>query len=136
LVSSKTFVESLNKYIDQEINPGINYYYQLRVLKDKDEYLHTDWISASLQPEIEQWSCYPNPVNESLSVLFELTSSMDLQFRVIDITGKTIFQSERSRFDAGSSVYPVDVASIPAGIFLITIETEKYMLGRRVFIKE
>lgn len=106
-----------------------------------DEYGYFgDLVSAVDDPALsatdETIKVYPNPVNEVLNVSFELTTAMDLQFRLIDLTGKTISQSAANRFDVGASFYTVDVASIPAGIYLVTIESQKTILGRRVFVKQ
>ena len=106
-----------------------------------DEYGYFgDLVSSVDDPSLsatdETISIYPNPTEESLNVSFELASAMDLHFRVIDITGKTISRSAATRFDQGTALYTVDVASLAAGMFLITIENDQTILGRRVFVKK
>ena len=106
-----------------------------------DEYGYFgDLVSSVDDPSLsatdETISIYPNPTEESLNVSFELASAMDLHFRVIDITGKTISRSAATRFDQGTALYTVDVASLSSGMFMITIETDQTILGRRVFVKK
>jgi hypothetical protein len=79
---------------------------------------------------------YPNPVSETINVSFDLVNAMDLHFRIIDLSGKTIAQSNATTFIPGPSKYSMHVSSLNAGMYLITIESNQSILGRRIFIKE
>lgn len=80
--SSQTSSRSLNKFIDHDANSGITYYYQLRVLNSKDEYLHTDWISASIKSDNIQWSCYPNPVTDQLIITTSIPDKSKIELKL------------------------------------------------------
>jgi hypothetical protein len=106
-----------------------------------DEYGYFgDLVSAVDDPALsatdETITIYPNPANEAVNVQFELSAPMNLQFRIIDLTGKTLSRSATARFDAGVSIQALDVHTLSAGMFLITVENENAVIGRRVFVKE
>jgi hypothetical protein len=61
---------------------------------------------------------------------------MDLHFRIIDLTGKTVAQSNSIAFVPGQSKFPMNVSNLNSGMYLITIESNKSILGRRIFVKE
>jgi len=106
-----------------------------------DEYgFFGDLVSAVDDPQLSTTdntlSVYPSPATDELNVAFELTENMTLQFSVIDLFGKTILKSNNIQFNIGKSVYPVSIASLPTGMFVVLIESNKHIIGRRVFIKE
>ncbi len=99
-----------------------------------------DIVSAVDDPSLSEtdWTMnvYPNPVAETLNVSFELANAMDLHFRILDLTGKTITQSNGQQFLSGKNVFPVKVNSLSSGMYLITIESNQSIVGRRIFVKE
>jgi hypothetical protein len=99
-----------------------------------------DLVSAVDDPSLsetdETIQVYPNPVKETLNISFELNEPMNLRCRIIDLTGKTVFQGVMRHFDAGKATMPLDVITLPAGMFLMMIETPQAIVGRRVFVKE
>ena len=79
---------------------------------------------------------FPNPVSSTLHVSFELTNAANLNFRVMDMTGRTVAQYTRQSFTEGTSVFPVNVSGLNSGTYIVTIEDNQSILGRRIFIKE
>ena len=68
--------------MDKNIKRGINYYYQLRVLRSNDKSIHTDWISASLKLDSEKWSCYPNPVTDQLIITTSISDKSKIEMKL------------------------------------------------------
>jgi hypothetical protein len=105
-----------------------------------DEYGYFgDLVSAVDDPSLsatdETIKAYPNPATTSITVEFELSSAMELQFNVVDMTGKSITTIPSQRFEAGFTKHELDVHAIPAGMFLLTIRNESGIIGRRIYIK-
>lgn len=106
-----------------------------------DEYgFFGDIVSAIDDPALSEtdWTMnvFPNPVSETINVSFDLVNAADLHFRIIDLSGKTIAQSNATSFVPGPSKYSMNVSSLNAGMYLMTIESNQSILGRRIFIKE
>ncbi len=62
---------------------------------------------------------FPNPAKEKATLL--LNGSLENEswnIRVIDMTGKVVFESDFAA-SAGSSEFPLDVTSLPRGIFQV-----------------
>ncbi len=99
-----------------------------------------DIVSATDDPTLSAtdrtMQVYPNPVSETLTVSFEVENTEVLKYRIVDLTGKTILQSSSSSFVPGKNQLPVQVSSLATGMYLITIEANNSIIGRRLFVKE
>jgi hypothetical protein len=106
-----------------------------------DEYgFFGDIVSAVDDPSLsatdQSMHVYPNPTSETINVSFDLENAMNLQFRVVDITGKTMAISNSTSFLPGSGQYNMNVRSLAAGMYLVTVESNQSIIGRRIFVKE
>ena len=78
-------------------------------------------VSALKDIKKKTYSIYPNPVdNGELIVDNAQTHEDDVEFSIVDLTGKTV-----AYFQSSNVNYPLkmDISSIPAGIYLLKIES-------------
>lgn len=79
-------------------------------------------------------SVYPNPAQENIFLNYESTAEFQGLISVVDINGKTILsQSEKLR--KGSNNFSVDIASLPAGIYALTLSGNSGIISSRKFIR-
>jgi len=76
---------------------------------------------------------FPVPVSDLLNIRMRNNISEILQISIIDATGKRI----STRLSAATTTQQLDVSELPAGIYLIEIQTEKgETMARSKFVKE
>ena len=68
---------------------------------------------------VEEISLYPNPTSGRVNLDIELTTMMDVQAKVMDLSGRTVFQSERSNVLSLQEQF--DLSSQPAGLYIIQV---------------
>ena len=74
---------------------------------------------------------YPNPFNPLTTIEYEIANTMNLQLRIFDILGRTVWQTERETKEAGRYIFQWqgkdnggnDLAS---GIYIFQVFSESY----------
>ncbi len=82
--------------------------------------------------EIQTLSVYPNPFNAQLSVFIDIREETNLSLKLYDTTGKLIEKRSIINVSMGQTNVNFDLATIPAGMYLLGIETDKGRTVRRV----
>ena len=74
---------------------------------------------------------YPNPVRNAASISFALPSRMYAALHVYSLQGKRIATLRDGVQDAGTHIASWDAAGIPAGTYIIRLQTERGMQEQR-----
>lgn len=84
------------------------------------------WVSIS-EPEIEL-SIYPNPVNDFLHI--ELDEEIQGTIKLLDLKGRIYYTYQLNQMIS----YNIPVSTIPNGMYLFYLETEKFVLLRKILV--
>jgi len=76
---------------------------------------------------------YPNPVNDILNIELLSTSSEDIEFNILNISGQIIYK-ESQTINNGINNFRIDVSSYPGGMYFVHVTGNK-MLETLRFIK-
>lgn len=77
--------------------------------------------STELPASVRQFSLTPNPTRDVLVLSFELQNAQRTIISMTDTSGQMIFNQTRQ---ASSVTMPIDVQSLPAGTYLLTVQLE------------
>lgn len=77
---------------------------------------------------------YPNPASEQSVLDFVLTTEAQIKIKVVDIHGKTVWQSNSERLSAGKHARSIPVGNLPAGTYGVLLETAKGKTGRMLVV--
>jgi len=90
-------------------------------------------ITASVQanPSIK---FYPNPVKDVLNIQYSGSLLNEMQIEIRDITGKSISNQKIYRVEPGQNI-SLNVTSLPKGIYICKMVSEKQVIGMEKFIK-
>lgn len=77
---------------------------------------------------------YPNPTDGRLNVEMELNKQADVDFMIIDMTGKTVFAQRVSKSE-GLSKATFELNDVPAGIYMMNVLTNKEVVTKRFVIQ-
>lgn len=90
-----------------------------------DDVLSVDEIvKDENKEEVSSLTVYPNPLNESGNVSFELGSNSDVEIKIFDLTGKLVKQKMFNNMSAGTQTISFNTSSLPNGTYLIIVGTE------------
>ncbi len=80
---------------------------------------------------ITNYMIFPNPVSNILTVQFDLSDEYDSgTIRLFDLTGRTILEEEKAMFT--NNQFQLNVASIPAGMYMLRLDVGGYFLTHKV----
>ncbi len=89
-------------------------------------------VATNELAEVNDFSIFPNPVNELLYAKIELENTMDFQVEIISPNGQ-VLQEENKTFDK-SDFIEMDLSSYPSGVYFLKLKNENGSIIRR-FIK-
>lgn len=82
--------------------------------------------------EVNDFSIFPNPVNELLYAKIELNKAMEFQVEIISTNGR-ILKEENRTFEKNDFI-EMDISSYPSGVYFLKLKNEEGSIIRR-FIK-
>lgn len=86
--------------------------------------------SATASPDqLLALELFPNPASDRIQLEFNLLQSSELQFRVLDLSGKTLRSTQIVSFAAGDQSYELPVRDLPNGLFFL--QSEQVANGQR-----
>lgn len=77
---------------------------------------------------------YPNPAQHSAKLRFTLQSVQELQLELLDLNGKSISTSKLGTFSAGTHLHTIDLADLPAGMYVVKMTTDQKVGMTRLFV--
>ena len=80
------------------------------------------------------YSVYPNPATENVSISFDLLNSNEVSVQVIDINGKIVSETITETFAAGSNKIDIATANLSQGMYLVKFQTAETSLTTRLVV--
>ncbi len=84
----------------------------------------TEFISDTddIDEIISDFSVSPNPLGDVTNINFYLKNAKDVQLKVTDLLGRTLYTQNYKRQPAGSNTFEYHTADLKSGIYFITID--------------
>ena len=77
---------------------------------------------------------YPNPTNGLTNVVYELPSSANVTFQVMDITGKVVVSSYEGTQPAGKHMIELNTNDLRAGVYFYSIQVNGSKLTKKMTV--
>jgi|SRR5712671_2088545 len=85
-------------------------------------------------PSLNIANVYPNPANHSASVQYYLSSKSDVQFQLLSTQGKTVRDIQLPEQSAGKHDMNLDMSSMPAGLYILRMQTKDGIISERLVV--
>jgi NPCBM/NEW2 domain/Secretion system C-terminal sorting domain/Carbohydrate esterase, sialic acid-specific acetylesterase len=111
---------------------------------------HADWASNSFQltcptarlgetevaaaPEKQEFSIFPNPTNDKLTVKFSLENQSEVVFSITDMQGKAL-ENYQYKGEKGNHTFIIEVGQLPQGIYILRGNIENKMNVKKFVIE-
>lgn len=83
---------------------------------------------------ISSVNLYPNPTSEMLNVNLEMAADADLQLRIMDMSGKLVFDRSITSTE-GSNKITIQSNDLPSGVYVMSIIAETEMITKRFVVQ-
>jgi hypothetical protein len=108
-------------FVDTKPLEGINYY-RIKQINTNGTDSFSPQKSVTFDEVKEDWSIYPNPVKNKLSVTSNVNRG-NTQFQLLDATGKLVYKKEITNISTGV-IENIDMNKYAEGIYFLKISTE------------
>ena len=122
-----------NEYEYQDNDLPINTSYLYYRLRQEDLDGRTSYSAireVKLQPE-RQWIIYPNPAHKACTLSFSAAPFLSAEVSLRDLNGRQLWR--RTNWQPETDLL-IDLENIPAGVYLIRIETDNNSFAQRIII--
>jgi hypothetical protein len=92
----------------------------------------TVWTKDEVE-QIQNLNSWPNPVNESLYLGFETAVEQTLSITLTNLLNQVVVKNEVNAH-AGYNVHPIDMAQLPIGSYLMTVNSDQEMHTKVVVV--
>lgn len=98
-----------------------------------------DWVlSNEVVSNIESSRVYPNPAGKGSEVVVEVNVPFggEAQLSIQNSLGQTIMSKQSLGFVAGTNIEHIDISSMAAGMYIVTIETENQRISHKLIVQD
>ena len=78
----------------------------------------------------------PNPVRSNTNISFILPSEADVQIRIVNTMGVTVWQTTTRNYSAGSHSVEADLGVLPSGLYIYTLTAAEQSYSRKLVIEK
>jgi hypothetical protein len=98
--------------------------------------VHTVIGPASLEDNEHAWMLWskPNPSDGNVTIQYYLPSASKVTVQIRDILGSSIMNIEPGMMEAGMHEYPVQMNTMPAGVYYYTLQTSDMSITKSMTI--
>lgn len=77
----------------------------------------------------------PNPAHDFAQVSLTLTERSNVDIRIVDVTGRSVYQAAHNNIAAGNQKIALNIADIPAGIYMVNIHAGNTAVTSKLMIR-
>ena len=147
-VTQRTVFDATSLWIT--LQPNLEYTWKVKALtrydlcsaaneSTKATFTTAGWaLGTDLVADIESSRIYPNPASKGTEVVVEVNVPFggDAQLSISNTLGQTLMSKQNLSFVSGLNFQHLDVSSLSAGMYIITIETENQRISHKLMIQE
>ena len=76
--------------------------------------------------------CYPNPFSQKFTIEFDLVKEDEASIKLYDLNGKQLKLISSSFFTKGSHQLLADASGLPAGFYIVVLQTTRFKKEQKV----
>jgi len=92
--------------------------------------------AISLTRGTGEFSVYPNPVNENITINFYLDNPTSVTVEIFDILGVKVDSWDHLEGKSGAQTITKNIGNIPSGVYLVRLKTNNKTLSKRVIVRK
>lgn len=82
------------------------------------------------------YTVYPNPTKGQIELVLKLNSNEDLKVTVLDMFGRTVYQSNTINANVGLNAYRIDLSNNTNGIYFVQLSNGKSITTQKVVLNK
>jgi Domain of unknown function (DUF4397)/Secretion system C-terminal sorting domain len=94
-----------------------------------------DNVVSGLRKSSTEFSIYPNPTDERLTIDFKLESESIVKLEVINTSGQTVVTQSLNRIDKGQQQTFMDVKSLSSGLYVLRLSQNDAVTNKKFVVR-
>ncbi len=119
-------------FIDQE--PYLKSYYRLKMVDLDETYEYSRTIVLERKAKIGT-SIFPNPSSGLFNIEFQSEEDSEVSLELYDVLGRKVY-SDNFSLDNGIQIREMDIKNLPAGVYLIQLQSNGLRIKTEQIIKQ
>ena len=112
---------------DHNIVGGSDFTYRLKQIDFNGAYEYSDEIELEIIPlQNKLFQNYPNPFNPTTRIKFSLTETQNVEIKIYNTLGEVVNLVASKKFEAGFHEVEFNAKNYSSGVYIYSIETEKF----------
>jgi hypothetical protein len=107
-----------------------------RGIWSSNDFLSIEENKKEEKAQLTSFNLYPNPATNFTNVELELTKAADVTISVFSLTGQMVANETLTNRQQGKLKYRVNTATLPKGIYFVTVQVDGLKYKGSKFIKE
>ena len=147
-VTKRTVFNATSLWIT--LQPNLEYTWKVKALtrydlcsaggeSPKATFTTAGWaLSTDLVTDIESSRVYPNPASQGKQVFVEVNVPFggEAQISIQNTLGQTLMSKQNLSFVSGINMQQLDLSSLTAGMYIVTIETANQRISHKLMIQD
>jgi hypothetical protein len=119
--SGTAYVRDYN-YTDKDLSTHSTQqvFYRLQLMDTDGSFTYSKILRFDFKPVSSQFTLYPNPASNQISLSFNQEVGGNTQITITGMQGAVV-KSQSARMAAGRNSLQIDISSLPAGTYLLTL---------------
>jgi hypothetical protein len=123
-------------YTDTQVEPGIIYYYRLKMADKDGQYKYSNIVQAKVEGRrLAIVQVAPNPTISDVNITFDIPEDEDVTIRVIDVNGK-LMETQSYLAMSGNNIHTLDLTSYSVGMYWIEISDRTQRVTHKIIKSE
>ena len=110
------------------------YYYRLKFIKTDNSFTYSDTISARLYRPVSPITVFPNPAADKINFLYSSAKTSKAVLNIYNADGR-LARSQDIMLMQNPTTYSIDVSTLAAGIYFLTVQQPDLRVIDTKFIK-
>ena len=120
---------------DHNIVGGSDFTYRLKQIDFDGTFEYSDEIELEIIPlQNKLFQNYPNPFNPTTRIKFSLTETQNVEIKIYNTLGEVINLVASKKFEAGFHEVEFNAKNYSSGVYLYSIETEKFNQVKKLLL--
>ena len=96
----------------------------------------SDTTNQTKNPKTKlDFSIFPNPVKDKLTVLVELRQAGPLKLEIKDLTGKKVYEMNRANINVGHQLIELRNLNLPASIYILSLKVGDLIRNEKIVVE-
>jgi hypothetical protein len=134
ILPNENFFNSISEEVSTDLQAEIEYI----TAEDKSQLTKPEckyFEECKNTLKVSSFKVYPNPANNTATISFTLPEAIDGRITLVDLSGRErqVLQPQ-TNYSKGSHRFDVDVSTVPEGIYLLTLYSDKGVQTQRLIV--